>query len=39
VHEILNTKDVKFAEGFLNDTIVGEGDALFVNFSIAALVD
>lgn len=39
VDEILNAKDVVFAEVLLDDLVVGEGDALLGDLSVAALVD
>lgn len=39
VDEILDTKDVVFAERLLDDGVVGEGDALLVDLAVPALVD
>jgi len=39
MHEILDTKDVVLAEVLLDDGVVGEGGALFVDLAVAALVD
>ena len=39
VDEVLNADDAVCAEVFFNDGVVGERDALLVNFSIAALVN
>jgi hypothetical protein len=37
--EILNTKDVEFTKVSLDDIVVRQRDALFVNLAITALVD
>ena len=37
--KILDGEDVVLAEGLLNDSVVGEGDALLVDLAVAALVD
>lgn len=39
VYEVLDAKNVELAERALNDAVVGERDALLVDFSISALVD
>ncbi len=39
MHQIFDTKNVVFAERFLDNTVVGQGNALFVNLAISALVD
>jgi hypothetical protein len=39
VNEILDAKNVVFAEHALNDTIVGNGNPLLVDFAISTLVD
>lgn len=39
VNEVLDREDIVFAKGFLNDSIVGQRDALFVDLAVAALVD
>ena len=39
VYEILNGEDVVLAEGFLDDSVVGEGDTLLVDLAVTALVD
>lgn len=39
VNEILNGKDVIFAEVLLNHGVVAQRDALLVDFSISPLVD
>ena len=39
VNKILDAENVKFAKNTLDDTVVGDGDALLVYFSVAALVD
>jgi len=39
MHEILDAKDVVLAEVLLDDGIVGERDALFVDLAVAAFVD
>ena len=39
VYEILDGKDVVFSERLLDDLVVGEGDALLVDFAVTALVD
>lgn len=39
VNEILYGENVIFAESFLDDTVVGKGNALLVNLAVTALVD
>ena len=39
VDEIFDGEDVVLAEGLLDDLVVGKGDALLVDLSVAALVD
>ena len=37
--EILNTEDVVLSEALLDDLVVGERNALLVDFAVATLVD
>ena len=37
--QVLHTDDAKFAQLLLDDLVIGEGNALLVDLSIAALVD
>lgn len=39
VHQVLHTKDIKFAKGLLDDSVVGKWNALFVDLAISTLVD
>jgi hypothetical protein len=39
VHQVLYTKDVKLAKRLLNDSVVSEGDALFVDLAVSTLVN
>jgi len=39
VDKVLDGKDVVFSECLLDHLVVGEGHSLFVNLSVAALVD
>lgn len=39
MHEIFDAKDVVLAQVLLDDGVVGEGSALFVDLAVAALVD
>ena len=39
MHQILHANDAEFPQILLDDLIVRQGDALLVDFSIAALVD
>lgn len=39
VDEILDGEDVEFSEGLLDDSVVGEGDALLGDLAISTLVD
>jgi hypothetical protein len=39
MHEILDAKDVVFSKTFLDDSIVAQRDALFVDLSVPALVN
>ena len=39
VQEILDANDAKLSEGFLDDGVVGERDALVLDLSVASLVD
>lgn len=39
MHQILNTKDVILAKRLLNDTVVGERNALLVDLAVSTLVD
>ncbi len=39
MYQILHTDDAEFAQVFLDDLVVGQGNALLVDFAIAALVD
>ena len=39
VDQILHADDAELAEVLLDDLVVGEGDALLVDFAVAALVD
>lgn len=39
VDETLNTKNIEFAEGGLDDSIVREGNALFVDFAVSTPVN
>ena len=39
VHEILDGQDVILAKTILNDGVIGQRDALTIDFAVAALVD
>lgn len=39
MHKILNAENIVFAEGLLDDGVVGERDALLVDLAVTALVD
>lgn len=39
VHEVLDRKDVVLAKALFDDSVVGKGNALLVDLSIATLVD
>ena len=39
VQEILDANDAKLSEGFLDDGVVGERDALVLDLPVASLVD
>lgn len=39
VHHVFDADDAEFAQGLLDDLIIGDGDALLVHFGESALVD
>lgn len=39
MYEILHGENVVFAKRLLNDAVVGQRDALFVDLTVSALVD
>lgn len=39
MNKIFNWQDVILSESSFNNSVIGEGDALFINFAISTLVD